>query len=75
MGCGGGGGAGAGTGAHAASSDAETRTATSAVLRNCVRRANFSAISDIRFPPRLRDWQNTSIGKRLTATNNTKGSH
>jgi hypothetical protein len=75
IGCGGGGGGGgAGTGAQAASSDMETKTATSAVLRNCLLWANFSAMSDIRSPPRLRDWQDTSIEKRLTATNNADSS-
>jgi L,D-transpeptidase YcbB len=44
--------------------------AISAALRNCLRRANFSAISDIRFPPRLRETHNTAIVERLTATNN-----
>ena len=66
---GGGGGGGAGAGAHAARNAGSTM-ATSAALRNCLRRANFSAISDIRFPPRLRESHNTAIVKRLTASNN-----
>jgi hypothetical protein len=50
---GGGGGGGAGAGAHAASSRGSA-TATTAALRNCLRRASFSTISDICFPSRLR---------------------